>query len=351
MYKKKTSSILIGLSVVLLLLNFGLVYMTYETVTSLRNDAYVINTAGIIRGSIQRLTKLELTGCNHVCDDLIADIDNYLDKFLGGNLVDQNRESGKQFIMRLVQLNERWALLKKLLGNYRAKPSEQLKREVIMSSEQCWKIADSAVYLAQVNTEGKISAIKSFYPVVVLIVLCNILVIVFAYTTVRKKLEYRIAVDSLTKLYNREFFEQSLEIEISRSLRFNRGFSLIYFDIDRFKQINDTCGHHAGDEILVQISTLVKSSVRKIDTVCRIGGDEFAIVSSDTDQNAAMELAQKIRHIAENYSFAHVKKLTISLGIAVFDTTCSKRDLIKRADEALYLAKGNGRNRAECYSL
>ena len=349
MYQKTASSILIGLSIILLLLNLVLVYLAYVTTLNLRADAYVINTAGIIRGSIQRLTKLELNGCGQTCDKITKNIDDHIDEFINGELINSSREPGKQFIHRLTQLREKWSLLKNLLRSHKTQPSEQLEQEIIITSEHCWEIADSAVYMAQIDTESKVNAFRIFYPVVFMIVFCNLLVIVFAYTTIRKKLEYRIAVDSLTGLYNRKFFDQSLEIEISRSSRFNRVFSLIYFDIDHFKRINDTYGHHAGDEALEMVSDLVKSSVRKTDIVCRIGGEEFAIISAETDREAAIDLAEKIRQKIEGLKTDTVSGLTISLGIAVFNQPCTKKELIKHADEALYEAKRNGRNRIECY--
>ncbi len=344
MIKNYISSLLLSLSILLLLLMSVLIYLTYNTNKVFRNDAYIINVTGIIRGSIQRISKMELAGCNHVCDNLSETIDFHINEISKMNYVDENAKEASQFSKQLVKLNESWGKLKELHKEYRLNPSDIIKDEVIAMSEYCWSLADTVVMNAQITTEGKMKRIKMFYPVSLLIVLCNVISIFIIFTTVRKKLEYHAANDSLTGVYNRYSFEQVLENEIQRSHRFDRSFSIIFFDIDHFKKINDSFGHHAGDTVLVEIAELVKSTVRKVDTLFRIGGEEFSIIVPETNKSDAYKMAEKIRNNIEAHKFSIGEKITASFGVTDYTKEIRKEDLLRQADKAMYMAKEAGRN-------
>jgi len=350
MAKNYISSLLLSLSILLLLLMSVLIYLTYSTNKVLRNDAYIINTSGIIRGSIQRLTKMELAGCTQVCNDISEMIDFHINDISDMNYVDKFARETNQFSKQLVKLGDSWVELKKLLGDYRLYPSEILKNEIISMSEHCWSLADTLVLNAQVTTEGKLKRVKMFYPISFLIVLCNVISIIIIFTTVRKKLEYHAANDALTGVYNRYSFEQVLENEIQRSLRFERNFSIIFFDVDDFKNINDKFGHHAGDTVLVELAELVRSSIRKIDTVSRIGGEEFSIIVPEINLSDACKMAEKIRAHIESYKFSIGKVITASFGVAEYSKDKRKVDLLKEADKAMYKAKESGRNRVHVFT-
>jgi diguanylate cyclase (GGDEF)-like protein len=159
---------------------------------------------------------------------------------------------------------------------------------------------------------------------------------------------YRLTtVDGLTQVFNRRYFLEQLDREVSRAKRYRRELSLILFDIDHFKQINDTYGHLAGDYVLKQLATVIKGKIRREDILARYGGEEFAIVLPEIDGNNALQFAEKIRRLVEKapFKFEDTKiAVTVSVGVA----TCSDNDdaasLIKRTDEKLYEAKGAGRN-------
>jgi diguanylate cyclase (GGDEF)-like protein len=348
--KNYISSLLLSLSVLLLLLMSVLIYLTYNTNKVIRNDAYIINTSGIIRGSIQRLTKMELAGCTQVCDDISDSVDFYIEDILKLNYVDENNKEENQFSKQLKKLEQSWIKLKKLLKTYRLNPNDVTKNEVIAMSEHCWSLADTAVMNVQMATEGKLKRVKMFYPVSMLIVLCNVISIFVIFTTVRKKLEYHAANDALTGVLNRYSFEQILDIEMQRSQRFDRKFSIIYFDIDNFKKINDSYGHHVGDTVLVELAELVRSSIRKIDTVARIGGEEFSIIVPEIGVSDAYKMAEKIRKNVENHAFSIGEKITASFGVSEYISNIRKEDLLGRADKAMYKAKQQGRNRVELYN-
>ncbi len=153
--------------------------------------------------------------------------------------------------------------------------------------------------------------------------------------------------DELTGLFNRRCFNQVLPREMERAARYNQKLSLVLYDIDHFKKVNDTYGHQVGDVVLKELSNLIKNSLRNVDYLFRIGGEEFAIILTDTDLEGALAAAEKLRKRVEEYSFPHVGKVTISLGVATMKPQDTPKTLLKRADDALYRAKRKGRNRVE----
>ncbi len=155
--------------------------------------------------------------------------------------------------------------------------------------------------------------------------------------------------DGLTQIYNKRYFHETLEREISRSRRYGREIALVLFDIDNFKQKNDTFGHLAGDTILRELATVVRRKLRREDLFARVGGEEFAILTPEVGAKGAREVAEKVRAVVEATAFRYEKHsipTTISLGFAVWLGGEDGADaLFQRADAALYAAKQGGRNR------
>lgn len=162
--------------------------------------------------------------------------------------------------------------------------------------------------------------------------------------------------DFLTGLKTRGYFEQQLELELKRCERKRTPLSLLMLDIDYFKQLNDRHGHHVGDQVLRDVSSLLSKDMREVDTAARYGGEEFVIILPETPVNSALGVAQRIRRSVENAKFfagsaASIEKLTISVGIANYPEDARfKRDLIESADAALYEAKSRGRNQVMLFS-
>lgn len=149
--------------------------------------------------------------------------------------------------------------------------------------------------------------------------------------------------DPLTGLANRRMMNIVFERTLNRARRLKEPFSLMMLDIDRFKKYNDTYGHSAGDELLIKIATLILKETRQIDLVVRYGGEEFLVLLPETDLTRACEAAERVRKTVE----AHTG-VTISIGIASYSKEIqSEKELIGKADKALYKAKQNGRNRVE----
>ena len=159
---------------------------------------------------------------------------------------------------------------------------------------------------------------------------------------------YRLTtVDGLTQIFNRRYFLEQLERELSRAKRYRRELSLILFDIDHFKQINDTYGHLAGDYVLKQLATVVKGKIRREDIMARYGGEEFAVILPEIDIANSVAFAEKVRKLVEKTPFKFEDAriaVTVSVGIASSQDADDASNLIKRTDEKLYEAKGTGRN-------
>lgn len=160
--------------------------------------------------------------------------------------------------------------------------------------------------------------------------------------------------DGLTKLYNRRYFDEILNLEFTRARRFGKSLSCIILDIDHFKRVNDVYGHLYGDYVLSELAVILKKKIREIDTLARYGGEEFVLLLPETGDDGAKYVAERLRQSVEEFDFRKMEnekrigseKLTISLGVSFYPQASIKTgaDLVNRADQGLYFAKENGRN-------
>lgn len=158
-------------------------------------------------------------------------------------------------------------------------------------------------------------------------------------------LMHQATFDSLTAIYNRSKFNNVLITEAKRVKRYDTTLSLIIFDIDKFKNVNDTYGHVVGDTVLKELAVLVSQSIREHDILSRWGGEEFIILTPEVDLSNAQKLAEKLRVKIEGNQFTHAGSVTCSFGVAQFKVNDTTESFVKRADDMLYKAKRNGRNR------
>jgi diguanylate cyclase (GGDEF)-like protein len=161
---------------------------------------------------------------------------------------------------------------------------------------------------------------------------------------------YRLTtMDGLTQIYNRRYFDEQLERELSRSRRYERVLSLVLLDIDHFKGVNDKYGHLAGDSVLKQLASSVRTKIRREDVFARYGGEEFAVLLPEVSLGGTRQLAEKVRKLVEKQRFEfdrQVIPVTVSVGIATLEPHHREAgDLVREADEKLYEAKTSGRNR------
>ena len=163
-----------------------------------------------------------------------------------------------------------------------------------------------------------------------------------------EKLSTMAYTDSLTKIYNRLHFAHFLDAEIDKAKRYGGSFSIIFFDLDHFKEVNDNYGHLVGDHVLEEITDIVSSANRKADIFARYGGEEFIILAPSTDTDGAFIHAERLRNDIEQHNFRKVGHITSSFGVTAFNPeTDSLESLLERVDKALYMAKEYGRNRVE----
>ncbi len=168
------------------------------------------------------------------------------------------------------------------------------------------------------------------------------------------KLNLDANTDRHTKCFNKAYFNEKIEVEVKKSKVTGSPLSLIVFDLDHFKNLNDTYGHDAGDHVLIEIANLIrKNGVRDIDVFARYGGEEFVILLPGTNLKKAYEIAERLRKLTEAHNFIYDEQrilITVSIGVAdyrhgVYDGTT----LFKRADQAVYKAKRGGRNQVQFF--
>ncbi|KAF0164166.1 MAG: diguanylate cyclase/phosphodiesterase (GGDEF & EAL domains) with PAS/PAC sensor(s) [Rhodocyclaceae bacterium] len=159
------------------------------------------------------------------------------------------------------------------------------------------------------------------------------------------ELERISSTDRLTGAWNRHHLDRVVAAELDRSIRSRQPVSLVLFDIDHFKLVNDTYGHQTGDSVLCELVKVIGGAIRSVDTLFRWGGEEFVVLASSTGYRAGTTLAEKLRGKVAQHGFAGVGRVTISLGVAEHIATESAEIWFGRVDQALYRAKNGGRNR------
>jgi diguanylate cyclase (GGDEF)-like protein len=170
-----------------------------------------------------------------------------------------------------------------------------------------------------------------------------------------RRLAYAATVDPSTGLFNRQYFDARLHQELERAKRSSSSLTVLMIDVDDFKTINDTSGHQTGDAALKVVAGILRSAVRIFDVCARYGGDEFAIVMPNSDRSNAAASAERIRQRIADYRASAegvpaLPRLTVSIGVAIIESGDSPGDIIRRADQGLYEAKAEGKNRVRVNS-
>ena len=164
------------------------------------------------------------------------------------------------------------------------------------------------------------------------------------------------SIDSLTRVYNRQFFDRQLPVEIERAMRSGSPLTMLVLDVDNFKGVNDELGHRKGDEALVAIADIIRRNLRKVDMPFRYGGEEIVILLPGTPELEALHTAERLRRVINQYrgfrdTHGQTRDLSVSIGVAVYpDTAKSGEQLFAQADEAMYRAKKRGKNQVVLFS-
>ena len=155
-------------------------------------------------------------------------------------------------------------------------------------------------------------------------------------------------IDALTQIYNKKYFLEQLQSEVSNSFAYERDLCLLLFDIDHFKKVNDKYGHQAGDFILAELCKVVQKTVRERDIFARYGGEEFVMILPDTELEPAYQLAERIRAAVESHQFEFGEDsipITVSIGVKLLTSEMTANKLIEDTDKNLYASKKAGRKR------
>ena len=162
-------------------------------------------------------------------------------------------------------------------------------------------------------------------------------------------LSERVSIDNLTGIKNRYYFDERIKEEVDLAKRQKASFSLLLFDLDHFKLVNDNFGHDVGDKVLKRVTDAVSKIIRSYDIFARWGGEEFVVLMPNTTEAEAVPAAEKIRKTVEDISHPDIEKITISIGIAIWEADDDVDQIFVKADKALYTAKNQGRNRVMVY--
>ena len=336
----RKSGLLTWVAIGILLLSLsGGVYTRFLT-HRISRDAETINQLGIIRGSIQRLVKLEISGNGD--DEMMKRIDGRICSLIEEK--DSKYKDYKQIGYDIEYLSGNWNDLKAALMEYRANPTERERAELIILSEDTWEIANNMVNSSQLISERRVDRYRFTFVFTFFHLILSSVIIFLIQRYVKSNLERMVDYDALTQLHNRSFFDESLLGQLAKARKHPAEFALILLDIDHFKRINDTFGHGAGDQVLKELSDLMASQIRKSDILSRIGGEEFSLILPDTKLDEAHAIGERIRAAVEAFSFSEVGNLTVSMGVAEYHGTDDYKSIMKRSDTALYGAKNLGRN-------
>ncbi len=165
-------------------------------------------------------------------------------------------------------------------------------------------------------------------------------------TDIIREFKFLAEIDSLTGFYNRKKIENLLNQEVERASRYKKDLSLLFIDLDNFKEINDTYGHLTGDKVIKEVAQIIKEEIRRTDFVGRFGGEEFLVVLPETRPSEALKVANRIRKRVEDKRTG-VGRITVSIGVTCMREGENPETLFNRVDRAMYLAKEKGKNRVE----
>jgi diguanylate cyclase (GGDEF)-like protein len=219
------------------------------------------------------------------------------------------------------------------------------------------KLSKDLYIIEEINIKESLHRLK--FTVTFIYIATIILLVAFFWFAIKKgvsqpfkdeiRRKHQLAMtDALSGIANRHAYDERISREIERYQRDDTIFTLLLFDIDEFKSVNDNFGHEAGDEIIRETAAIINNHIRKKDFTARYGGEEFVLLLPDTDINAAEKIANKLREIVEchkSYFNGEQVNITVSVGLAEIKINDTKKELLERADMALYEAKNTGRNK------
>ena len=293
-----------------------------------------LTTALYIYGSMQRAAFLSTK--NKSFEPVIREADTYMNKMVNKYQVETKYSDAH---IQINWIDTQWKYFKTIIAknNNISETNNNLSTHI----DRYWKTL-SQILDNQAEREP-------FSTIVAIHIIIAILFISFIFFSIRRYiLSNSDAIknyDPLTHIYTSRMFHRLLEQEIAKSLRYERSMSLVVFNVDFFRRINDFFGHKVGDDALEQIASLVNQNIRKSDFFCRVGGETFAVIAPETDLQQSIILSEKIRKLISGHTFKTVGRITVSLGVVQAEKDETPDSLYKRVHERLQIAKKKGRNR------
>ena len=303
-----------------------------KTITA--RDASTL-AALFVHAEMQHSMALILTKQSY--EHAIRQADSYLEK-----VVDRFKtQTDSDAFIQMHWVDTQWKIFKTLIDKYDDTPAEINQQKLDNHCNRYWKTLSQV--MNNLATGRSFSQILAIHTLVALIFIPLIFLFIRRYVATNNDIVKNY--DPLTHIYNSRMFYRLIAQELAKSERYDRALSLVVFDVDFFRRINDFFGHKVGDDALEQLATLVDQNIRKSDLFCRVGGEEFAVIASDTDLQQSIVLAEKIRKMISGHTFKTVGRITVSLGAVQAKEKDTPEAMYKRAYERLQVAKKKGRNR------
>jgi diguanylate cyclase (GGDEF)-like protein len=267
----------------------------------------------------------------------VRQADSYLEK-----VVDRFKtQTDSDAFIQMHWIDTQWKYFKTLIDKYNDTPVEINQQKLDSHCNRYWNTLNQVMNNQSIGQS--FSQILAIHTLVALIFIPVILLFIRRYVSINNDLVKNY--DPLTHIYNSRMFYRLIAQELAKSERYDRSLSLVVFDVDFFRRINDFFGHKVGDDALEQLASLVDQNIRKSDLFCRVGGEEFAIIASETDLQQSIVLSEKIRKMISGHTFKTVGRITVSLGAVQAKNDDTPEAMYKRAYERLQVAKKKGRNR------
>ena len=319
----QTSIKILIIALTLLGLTIGNLALFVGGIKNVERDAAHINSLGVIRGSIQRIAKLELFGVHE--PEFIDQTDK--------------RVFGMAGVSRSLKTD--WSDLKRAIERlHHEGATPEIQALLLEASERCWASTNNTVFAAQYASEKKMGNFGLFGWAMAINIGLLALVLAGVRSLLKKRVEYRASHDPLTGAANRAELERRLPILVK-----NEPLVCLMIDIDHFKLVNDTYGHGLGDRVLQKVAETIRAHCRRDDLFVRYGGEEFVLLAPGIKAQRGHDLAERIRAAIERHAFEEVGDITVSIGLAAYRPGETPQTLLERADMLLYQAKTHGRNR------
>ncbi len=334
-------TLIILLHLLLVLVNGG--FLIYQ-LAQVQDDALVINQAGVVRGTLQRIAKLESNSIS--AEEHFTDVEESL-RLLEGHIPAFTLGDDNRFAQGLERIQTEWRKQKEVIRDFRESGTSEDQARLLRQSEVLWELSNHQVFLSQRIAESKQGGFRVLFLILSVDLLVIVSIIWIVKSMVRDRLEMEATFDALTGAYNRGVHELLLAKAVHAAHRYGKHLSYLLLDIDHFKDVNDEHGHYVGDMTLQHLAGVVSEQIRDSDSLCRVGGEEFAVIMPQTEQEQALHVAGRIRAAAASAPPRGLPPVTVSIGAATLRQGENSADLVQRADVLLYKAKDSGRNQVQ----